>query len=529
MTKIFTFLLICLLPCFSPVSAQKIKEIDSLIAEAGIENWNGTNPKGTLKKAFEIIELSEAIQYDKGIVKGNALVATVLNRNGEYKKSLQYVNRGLSYKSYLASEPVNHFYLLMDQAENYYTLEFTSLAKESYQNAELVISNEKNEIERDQALFFLYTNGELITNDPDTLYQYYIKARKIIEKPSFNAKNVGNNSESKFQVEQSRALVYVAIGRTFLQKKNADSAHFYFNEALTIFRGVARSHYYEVYIYNGLSDLEEQLKNYPSAIAYRQKSITAAEKHLMKEFVLEGYESIARLYKLSNNTETAKTYERLHEDLAKSLDKERKEARDVAIISLVEEHEAELKQTHSRNQMIMVGIAITAIIVLVSLYIIFNRYKNYKRTDALMREQALIKESHQKISQIEEEAQLLTEAISKSSEELRIKAEEIQLLQQKINESFDELLIFAKENHPNFYVRFQEVYPNLHLKLLNIAPELHYTELTLCAYIYLDFSTKDIAEYAFKSHRTIQNRKNSLRKRLQIESSDDLYVWFKNL
>lgn len=97
------------------------------------------------------------------------------------------------------------------------------------------------------------------------------------------------------------------------------------------------------------------------------------------------------------------------------------------------------------------------------------------------------------------------------------------------NISFEEVVALASQNHATFYALFQERYPRLHRKLLDAANDLKLSELTLCAYIYLDFSAKDISQHTFRSVRTIQTRKSNLRKRLSIPSSDDIYVWMKNM
>ena len=119
--------------------------------------------------------------------------------------------------------------------------------------------------------------------------------------------------------------------------------------------------------------------------------------------------------------------------------------------------------------------------------------------------------------------------ISKKRNLLSKKEEETQELKQKLNYSFEEIIKLAKENHPNFYTRFQEVYPDFQRKILAINPSLQNSELVLLAYIYLNFETKEIADYTYKSPKTIQNRKHLLRKKLNISSSEDFYVWLKLL
>ena len=85
----------------------------------------------------------------------------------------------------------------------------------------------------------------------------------------------------------------------------------------------------------------------------------------------------------------------------------------------------------------------------------------------------------------------------------------------------------AITNNPLFLTKFLETYPVFQKNLIQINPNLQNSELTLLAYIYLDFSTKEIADFTFKSGRTIQNRKHHLRKKLGISSTEDLYIWIK--
>jgi hypothetical protein len=87
----------------------------------------------------------------------------------------------------------------------------------------------------------------------------------------------------------------------------------------------------------------------------------------------------------------------------------------------------------------------------------------------------------------------------------------------------------AKNNDPEFLTRFQEVYPNFFPKLLQIEPQLQNSELKFCALLFLNFSSKDIATYTFVQPQSIQTRKNRLRKKLNISSEEDIYIWMKNM
>jgi hypothetical protein len=60
--------------------------------------------------------------------------------------------------------------------------------------------------------------------------------------------------------------------------------------------------------------------------------------------------------------------------------------------------------------------------------------------------------------------------------------------------------------------RFQEIYPEFCPRLLEINPRLGASELTFCAMIKLNFTSKEIAEYTFIQHKSVQQKKHRLRK-----------------
>ncbi|KAB1231641.1 helix-turn-helix transcriptional regulator [Chryseobacterium viscerum] len=93
---------------------------------------------------------------------------------------------------------------------------------------------------------------------------------------------------------------------------------------------------------------------------------------------------------------------------------------------------------------------------------------------------------------------------------------------------FNEVIQLAKENNSEFLTRFSEYCPRFSEELLKISP-LKISEIRFCAYIYLNFSTKDIAGYTHTSIRTVQTKKYNLRKKMNIPGDMDIYVWFSKL
>ncbi|KMQ61513.1 hypothetical protein ACM46_15995 [Chryseobacterium angstadtii] len=96
------------------------------------------------------------------------------------------------------------------------------------------------------------------------------------------------------------------------------------------------------------------------------------------------------------------------------------------------------------------------------------------------------------------------------------------------NDLFEQVIMMAKENNPEFLTRFNDYCPGFSEKLLEVA-DLKSSEIRFCAYLYLNFSTKDIAAYTFISVRTVQTKKYRLRKKLNIPNEADIYLWLTDL
>lgn len=93
----------------------------------------------------------------------------------------------------------------------------------------------------------------------------------------------------------------------------------------------------------------------------------------------------------------------------------------------------------------------------------------------------------------------------------------------------DEIIALAKENSPRLLNKFRLVYPDFFDKITNVYPSLKNSEQIFCIYLKLNFTTKEIATYTFVTPKAIQNRKNRIRKKLNIPSELDIYKWFNDL
>jgi len=93
----------------------------------------------------------------------------------------------------------------------------------------------------------------------------------------------------------------------------------------------------------------------------------------------------------------------------------------------------------------------------------------------------------------------------------------------------EEIIRLAKDNSPRLLSKFKISNPDFFEKLAAIQRNLQNSELIFCIYLKLNLTTKEIATYTYVTPKAIQNRKNRIRKKLNISSSVDIYKWFDEL
>ncbi|MDV4035472.1 hypothetical protein CMT63_08250 [Elizabethkingia anophelis] len=176
--------------------------------------------------------------------------------------------------------------------------------------------------------------------------------------------------------------------------------------------------------------------------------------------------------------------------------------------NIQQDYNTEKSKDKIQNAIIFVFIILCYVFVLLLFLFKYRKIKEKKRRVSEEKEKLLI----HKRSIIAEKENII--------ETLR--------LQQEGNQ-FSELIEMAKENSPQFWFRFHELYPEMYGKMIKINPNIKVPELTFCAYLYLGFSTKDIAEYTFVTVRAVETRKSRLREKYSIPSGIDFYNWIREL
>ncbi len=102
-------------------------------------------------------------------------------------------------------------------------------------------------------------------------------------------------------------------------------------------------------------------------------------------------------------------------------------------------------------------------------------------------------------------------------------------LKKELPYDIEHLILIARSSSGNFIAEITKIFPNLFDQLLHINPKITPTEFRTLALIRLGFNTKDLANLEFVSIRTIETRKNRIRKNFGLTSEVNLYVWIKTL
>ncbi|MDR2234988.1 MAG: tetratricopeptide repeat protein [Chryseobacterium sp.] len=107
---------------------------------------------------------------------------------------------------------------------------------------------------------------------------------------------------------------------------------------------------------------------------------------------------------------------------------------------------------------------------------------------------------------------------------------EAKQLKGKMDDTITEKSIeLARRNDPSFLKVFREAYPGFIEKILTIDSNLEDSELVFCAMLKLHFSSKEIAGFTSIQHRTVQQKKYRIRKKLNIPQETDTYLFFDQL
>lgn len=427
----------------------------------------------------KIFEDSKKIHYSKGVGMACIKLAYSYHTRGDYETAEYYLKLAQQEEYYEESEffRAKVYNALGDRAAD------LNLPKEAMRYYRKILSPK---MIVDPFVNGLANNGIgncfTLLELQDSAHLYYKKAYH-----SFKRKN--SSKTNKMQ-----GVVASNLGMYFIRKNQIDSARYYLYTAKRMAKetkhpyglSIAEGAFGALYLNNGQPD---------SAIVHLKAalSISLPDKNMYGVRVL--YQNLYAAYSLKNDKKRANYYLGLYQSLSDNLG----ESKNVSIVvkSLIEEHQ-KILDTKKRQ---LTWIVLTSIFILFSTVAFFYfKYSKYR------------------------------------SQKLEVRKEKEELLDTvtKINNTYETetlaaLITLAKTKDPTFFVKFNEMYPDFKRKMQLKFPDLNFSDLEFCAYLKMNFDTKEIARFANMSVRSVEAKKYRIRRKLDLSGSENINNFVINI
>ncbi|CAD7805799.1 hypothetical protein CHRY9390_01420 [Chryseobacterium aquaeductus] len=490
--QIFVILLILLSNLFSAQDDENANQkINHLINQTN-QLFLAGKTDAVLASSKTIIAQSEKLNSEKGLSYGYYYLATYYYDNAEFRESIKIAKKAQEYDSYLSQDKTHAARISALLGGNYLLLELYTLSSKNYRTTLKILDSKPKKNTTDSLtesaaysnLSYLFYN----INMRDSMYFYLKKEKVILKKIKFKDAYI------------EKGCSCLGFGNYHLSQNKIDSAQYYYNKSLAFFS--TNKHPCKIESLIGLGNLYTQEKDYDKAHFFYDNALKSFNQNTFPDIQSELYKKISELYIAEGNALQAKKYNDLYVKIFSPLDARQKKERDFVLNEVMKEekenHEAEVMRNRK------VTILIISLLVLITLFIVYLLRKSKSKNQETL-----------EITQQLRSEKLINE---KTNDSLKL----------QLNEAFEEIRKLAKENNPEFFIRFQEIYPTFSIKMLELNPKFKVSELTFAAYIYLGFNTKEIAEHTFKAVKTIENNRYNLRKKLEISPEKDLQIWLRN-
>jgi len=470
---------------FFHAQANNEKQID-LILENSLKNFNEIKFNESLKKANHALKIAEKINYSKGKAASCIYIAKVLLEVGAYNEGIYYLEKA-------EQEP------FVDTAVNYKT-EICRLRGRAYGNLKMyqLAGKEfhkqiqysykiKDILKRNFSLVWAHQNLSQIfemQNKRDSLWKHLKIQESILKK--MNEK----------EVYHMLYTTYTQKADEYITANDLQRAEFYLQKAFGLLKK-----YHVPYQHDALEVLGKLMdKN-----GNKKKAIECYEKALQNAIAIGDGDAEKHLYKVLGNYYTenkfdiakANGYLYKYQSISDSIDLHNKQAVEAVLAQIVEKKDKEITSSLLDYKYLN-----TLILICSFLIISFFYFKS-------KRQKLLLKKKEQTI----EEKKVLTEELTG-----------------RLNDKkFNEVIRLAKNYSPEFIILFKEVYPEFYNNLTSKYENLTLNDIKLCAFIKLNFSNKEIAEYDHVSLRTVESKKYRLRKKLNLSGDIDFNVWIRNM
>ncbi|WP_241330625.1 hypothetical protein [Chryseobacterium arthrosphaerae] len=443
-------------------------EIDSLQKETYTRQFNKGDFNSAILAEKKLIAECRKLGYVRGEIKGYINIANALsgiNRNKESLKFLEVARRKLKkYDDAGLESHLNHVY-----GVNYYSLGLHERALQSFNKALESAKRITDPKERKNRNYAVYDWKRSCFSFLGMMDSVYSNERKCMKSPM--------------------PMLYITIADRHFKNKNIDSAEYYINRANQLLFKKKIPVEGKANVLRAYGRLNIEKKEYARSLEYLLQSLEITQVSGFRKRTLETYRLLAIAYKglhdLHKENEYLLKYSQLNESL--------REYERTALNTSVEDIIASQEETYTANNrnfyysFIGIILASTGVIA----FIVKIHRIRQKQKDQLLDQKNV----------------------------------EADILKRKLDDSYDEVVQLAIKSDPSFIHKFRETYSEFYINLTRENPGLTMNDILFCAFVKLNFSNKEIAEYAHLSIRTVESKKYRLKKKLGISAKSDFNEW----
>lgn len=481
--KHFVIYFIIILPLFSQQSTSN--KIDSIL-DVSFQKFAELQFIQSSELAHQSLELSSAESYSKGKVMSNIYIAKVLVEIGLSMEALKYIEN-------VYEEPFFNKNIIFQvethrlKGKIYGSQKLYTLAKEEF-NKQLFLSERISDPKkRELSKLWVYQNIEHLysmqgLNDSIEVYQ--------------NLQEDQLSEFEEYEVSYNISTLHANRGRLYMSRGLFDEATVELQKSIDILDSY--NFPYKYYTLQIFGNLEEVKGNIRKAISYYNEALENSILLNATDTSRELHKQLAEIM-LENDTliDEARNHRNKYTVLNDSLMSHNSRVVDVILQNIIKDKDESSARKSKLFRIVIWALLFTSISIGAFL---------------------IIRNKRGSIKLINKERQL------------SIKSEQIGLLEEELeNNIFQDIVELAKNNSPEFLTLFGEGYPEFIEIMKELDPNIRSSELYFCALAYLNFSTKDIANFTFVTIRAVQVRKNRMRKKYNIPSEIDFNEWFRNL
>jgi len=477
-------LIVLVISCSLKTKAQQYtpKKIDELVATS----FQMADREKALQLDIKAFEASEKIGYYRGKAQSLKGQINCYLGLGEQEKALEVIEKLFE----IATKESDNFHITQALIAKTLAYAYLGFFEKASETSNLAEKSSQNITDNDDKYISL---GQVYSGKSEILNLQYQPPQKTLK---YDLKSVEYYKKIKDTKKRNGwlGIQYSSLGYTYIDLDLYEKALYYNREAYKL-SSIEKDSINQAFGLYGIANAFMEMNVSDSSIYYYKKALPIFEKAQDIYRLQYIYEDLAIIYEKMGEDKVYSYYSKKAKELSDQVRKKEKIETDKIAKSILDQEKA----NWYKSFYILIGTVVALFILFI--FLALNYFKRY-RTEKEQKEKT-------EIDLIEKET-------------------ELNHLESKVNDAFAELLELAKNNDSSFLSRFMDVYPSFYHNLTAQYPDMTSGQLKFCALLKLNFSTKDIALFSHISVRSVEMKKNRLRKQLGISSEIDLNNWMMN-